>query len=39
MGLMKWIVGAAVATVAAPLVIPLMLAGDMSGIDGYNDDC
>jgi len=26
-------------TVASPLVIPSLLAGNMEGIDGYDDDC
>jgi hypothetical protein len=37
-GLAKLTVGIVVVAVAGPLVIPVLMAGDMSGIDGYYDD-
>ena len=39
LGLLKWVGIAAGAAVLGPLVVPLMLSGDMSGIDGYSGDC
>ena len=39
MGLMKWIIIGTATAIAGPLVIPLLLAGNMDGIDGYDDDC
>ena len=39
MGLLRLVVGLTVAAVAGPLVIPILLAGNMDGIDGYDDDC
>ena len=39
MGLMKWIIIGTATVVAGPLVLPLLLGGNMDGIDGYDDDC
>jgi hypothetical protein len=37
-GMLKASVAIATAAVVGPLVIPVLLSGDMSGIDGYCDD-
>ena len=39
MGLMKWIIIGTATVVAGPLVLPLLLGGNMDGIDGSDDDC
>ena len=38
-GLLRWIAAGAAATVIGPLAVPILVAGNWDGIDGYDGGC